>query len=497
MSKSMRSPTARLLQSSRLFSLPRPLPTPELAPVTSVGEYRASPSATLPYPTRQAIVTTPSSLHRGDWGLKRPLPAKTTQRTSTPHVRVLAHDNTEHITAFQSAADHTQTRAKFTEINLAFGVQTSAESYKGSEGFKSAYDADVDVIDRSETGADAMRWKKQGPELEQMHQGVFELYLQSQVVPRKLEFQEFLQDWLLRNRIQEEEAALRDQGELAQVSSEQTEEFRNEIVKTFPEQLTRLRNEYVRYRRGSELARAMTEFLDLDVAPAESPQESALTSGKLLGSLKPKNSRKLPTTHPAAGLSYLRTNDFMHNHPLYGPQDSREPVLARVLLPALRTGTKVNTSSNAAAIGIAGIVAEDRTLNSVFDKTTQLDEGDRAYMQAGKMANKIEPDREGGNKYLVVAQSARMDPEGRVIIKVRAASDDSMKVKLGLGEEVRLIKSQKPTVDVPRARPVSTRARISESNDEDSPILQRARQRNAFAAQRRSSSTDWDNFNKE
>ncbi|KAI7149897.1 hypothetical protein KC352_g28834, partial [Hortaea werneckii] len=111
MSKASSSPTARLLQSSRLFSLPRPLPQPHIENITSTGVYRASDSATLPYPTHQAIATTASSRSRGDWGLKRALPKKATQDTSTPHIRVSAQDTPEHITDFGSAADHTQTLA--------------------------------------------------------------------------------------------------------------------------------------------------------------------------------------------------------------------------------------------------------------------------------------------------------------------------------------------------------------------------------------------------
>ncbi len=108
MSKAATSPTARLLQNSRLFSLPRPLPAPPLEGLSSTGLFRASETATTPYPTLQAITTPRSSLSRGDFGLKRALPAKTTRHTSTPHVRIRAQDTYEHVTEFASAADHTQ-----------------------------------------------------------------------------------------------------------------------------------------------------------------------------------------------------------------------------------------------------------------------------------------------------------------------------------------------------------------------------------------------------
>ena len=132
MSKAATSPTARLLQSSRLFSLPRPLPQPAYDGLTSTGMYRTSDTATQPYPTLQAIATPASSHSRGDWGLKRPLPGKTTRGSSTPYIRISAQDTVEHITDFGSAADHTQTAAKWREL----GVPVLAK--QGRSGAKAA-----------------------------------------------------------------------------------------------------------------------------------------------------------------------------------------------------------------------------------------------------------------------------------------------------------------------------------------------------------------------
>ena len=84
------SPTANLLRNSRLFSLPNPLPRPVVGETVGAGITKASDSATLPYPTHQAIVTTRSSLARGDWGLKRNLPARArVLQSSDPVLRIL------------------------------------------------------------------------------------------------------------------------------------------------------------------------------------------------------------------------------------------------------------------------------------------------------------------------------------------------------------------------------------------------------------------------
>ncbi|KAK8210135.1 hypothetical protein M8818_003622 [Zalaria obscura] len=127
MSKALNSPTARLLRSSRLFSIPPPLPQPSIEALLPNGQVRSSDTATLPYPIHQAIATPPSSQHRGDWGLKRPLPERST-KASGQTLRIKAIDNMEHITDFESAADHTMTLAKWQEMGVPVTIRTARDS---------------------------------------------------------------------------------------------------------------------------------------------------------------------------------------------------------------------------------------------------------------------------------------------------------------------------------------------------------------------------------
>ncbi|GAB7340066.1 hypothetical protein MBLNU457_6561t1 [Dothideomycetes sp. NU457] len=154
MSKAVNSPTGRLLRNSRLFSLPPPLPPAPLEGGGLIGLLRSSDTATQPYPIRQAIATPKSSRHRGDWGLKRPLPQKSTS-SSTPHLRITAIDNDAHITDFESAADHTQNLAKWQEMNIVMNASFEKRDHFGSSssssreaskksGPTSAFDESVD-----------------------------------------------------------------------------------------------------------------------------------------------------------------------------------------------------------------------------------------------------------------------------------------------------------------------------------------------------------------
>lgn len=113
------SPTANLLRNSRLFSLPKPLPKPLVSTAMGAGIAKASETATLPYPTHQAIATTKASLARGDWGLKRNLPSKSyLVQVSDPVLRIKQLDTIEHVTDFDSAADHVRTRQKWEEMGV-------------------------------------------------------------------------------------------------------------------------------------------------------------------------------------------------------------------------------------------------------------------------------------------------------------------------------------------------------------------------------------------
>lgn len=130
------SPAASLLRNSKLFSLPPTLALPsEEASSTTLAR---SDTATTPYPIRAAIETPDQSLRKGDWGLKRSLPSKTTTKTGTPVIRVQRGlDTPEHIVDFESAADHVLTLQKWQHLHLQVQypsrVQTGYDD-KGNHG---------------------------------------------------------------------------------------------------------------------------------------------------------------------------------------------------------------------------------------------------------------------------------------------------------------------------------------------------------------------------
>jgi Mitochondrial ribosomal protein subunit len=439
------SPGGALLRCSRLFSIPRPLPKPAIDLKTS-GIFN-SDTATLPYPTRLAITTPPSSLSRGDWGLKRPLPLRSTAQTSTPHIRVESIDTWEHVTEFSSAANHTLTLQKWQEINLPLSTPGDPTNtfYLSAHRAKGA-----GVFEEDTSGSSAEknphRWKFKGPWLAGQNPMEFNEYIRNEVRRRKPEFHRFLR-----------EVKAREDTEVAQREAERRQE-NAPVIK--PDDITDEQlKQYIRELRYDRptLFRLIRQFFDL---PPLSPKVEAIqnfveSSSTLDSRMHTINNRDLsepsspyaitgpPKTHPSAGLSYLRTNSKIYNHPIYGPQSQPPPVLGRVIKP------KNSIGAFFAKLGVAGVVADaPRTLDNYRGKW------------GGRLSHpgllNIEPDKIGGSKIWLRPTLASIDTQGRIDLKL--AEETSIAVAIHEGAPNDSLSTRKPTVQQPQpfAKPPKT-----------------------------------------
>lgn len=350
------SPTANLLRKSRLFALPPTLSPPsDAATSRSVSE---SDSATLPHPIRAAIETPDSSLARGDWGLKRPLPAKSTSQKSTrPVVRVNALDTYEHVTDFDSAADHTITLEKFQELNLPISLPSRPDYSTAFAriSHRSPFEAQVDNTENSAElkTVGARQFRHSGPWLAGQSELEFERYLKD--IRRKKP--ELLQ------KLRELYVAKRNAERRTMRLESTTVHTANTVDTVSDEDFTR----YIKSLRADPRAmgKALYEILDLPsppLVPSERISSAYFESpGTKLSSAEYAVSGP-PRTHPSAGLSYSRTASFLYNHPLYGAQASQKPVEARVLLPRKRFRGRASK----AIVGIGGIATEDIGAGSTF-----------------------------------------------------------------------------------------------------------------------------------
>ncbi|KAL9608944.1 MAG: hypothetical protein Q9167_006247 [Letrouitia subvulpina] len=395
------SPTASLLRSSRLFSLPPPLPRPT-DDLTASSDFE-SDTATLQYPTHAAIETTQSSLHRGDWGLKRSLPQRSTSKTSNPTIRVDEIDSIDHITDFDSAADHTLTLRKWQEMGIPLsmpnerrrGHNRSLNSSHKLTPVASVFEVSFDNTESQQGAVGQSRWKFDGPWLAGRTDGEFEQYVARQIRHRRLEFREFL-----RSRLSELVHVSRRRA--AQVEGEQHDESAHDISDSHLDQyIKRLRHD------EQKLSLLVEEFLDLPKLSAPTANETYVTTDSEKGP---------PKTHLSAGLSYLRSASHIDNHPVLGPMRDSPPVQARVLRPQKLTSRGPKFSR--ALFGVGGIAADDPVYTSHSSTAKQ---GIASF----------DPDIPGGAKIWIHPSRARIDSHGRIKLEPKQAEDETVAIYEG------------------------------------------------------------------
>ncbi|GAB7354304.1 hypothetical protein MBLNU459_g4824t1 [Dothideomycetes sp. NU459] len=459
MSKALNSPTARLLRSSRLFSLPPPLPTPALENASSGGFLRSSDTATLPYPTHQAISTPSSSKHRGDWGLKRPLPSRQIA-ASAPHLRVRQLDNLNHITDFASAADHTQTLAKWQELGVPMSHHQGQNSVSGNARLQRNISAFEEELDHTSLGhgmrdgdmspARAMqlrstsdlpagrtrRWKTEGPWVSGLTEGDFERFLQTTVRRHRDGFVRFLEQVRAEQKRQQTLRAMRDEGLLSDRDARATELDLARHSRLDEHELDDFIKE-LRDNRGadlnlsSDLSGLVRDYFDLPAFPtprgadAGAGPESATTrflheAASFALHTAPDGP---PATHPSAGLSYLRTAAYMENHPVHGPQAKHAPVRARVLQ------TRGAARDQGARFGVAGfVVADPNKATHRPPKRSDNPTAEELYNQASSVFDLETP---GGNKVWVHPTRANVDDKGHIRLSVERGDEQAIGVRTG------------------------------------------------------------------
>ncbi|KAL2121425.1 hypothetical protein VTJ04DRAFT_5452 [Mycothermus thermophilus] len=433
------SPGGALLRASRMFSLPNPIPPP---PSTNFND-----STTTCFPTHQVITTLPSARKQGDWGLKRPLPLRSTTKSSTPFLRVKAIDTVEQITDFASAADHALTLRKFQELGLPVTSQRSTSENSTVLGLsatnlpqKSAFEDEFDVTDvPPEKRAEARdkRWKFSGPWLAGMPAGEFQKWLIREVRPKRQAFRQFLRQKIADEINEEATQAALEKAEAPPPKIDAASVTEDQVL------------EYLRKARYDKrsIYDMVGEFLDL--APLRPP--SLAHTAVQLGLLSHDSSARVepsqdikspyaesgpPITHPSAGLSYLRTNMYMENHPIYGPQAEHAPVQARLLRP------RQLLVSNRARLGVAGFVAEapqgDTNTNQ---KSAQRSENRLQH---------LDPTVVGGQKVWIRPRKAHISSTGRLILSVAEPSKEAVLVARELlGEAVVLGAVKETSPDTP------------------------------------------------
>lgn len=403
------SPTANLLRKSRLFSLPQALPRPSHDYISF--NKPNSDTSTLPYPTHATIETTQSSLSKGDWGLKQSLPRRSTAFTSTPLIRMTGEiSSIDHITDFESAADHTLTLRKWQEMNVpisqALPPQSGIQYPTAYPTSKSVFESHCDNTEKGGGRIGYGRWKYEGPWLAGKTEGEFQKFVQKKIKKRKLEFREFIRKHLSEAKEIAQKRQARERGDEVEKGMVEISEREIEVF------LKQLRQDL-----GS-LRKLIEKFLDLPNYAELSGELSTNSDSNVKSKEKHFSERGPPQTHPSAGLSYLRTASYIHNHPILGPQQEAPPVPSRVIRPQ----TLRDIKNARALLGVAGIVVKDNR------KTSNKDQGPPGLTT-------FEPDVPGGAKTWCHPEHASIDPRGRIQLSVHSTDKHTLAIYEGVVED--------------------------------------------------------------
>ncbi|KAF2684293.1 hypothetical protein K458DRAFT_442732 [Lentithecium fluviatile CBS 122367] len=480
------SPTANLLRNSRLFSLPNPLPRPPVAEAYGANTPKASDTATLPFPTHQAIATTKSSLARGDWGLKRPLPARSRiVQTSNPVVKVTQLDTIEHVTDYDSAADHVRTRQKFEELGIpmmkgmaamresvsslppdgAFESRSDLTSYEGDEGLDQAgliletikQSVKVNAQEREKAWKakkqdpnaspapfipyslpqvdvsrhSVRRWKHEGPWLPGMSADEFTEYITKEISARRKEFSQYLKQYvkneiyiLRQNAARSSEALPLDAAEAEAHLAEEEKKWSNISPEDIKAGIRALRREAATDPLTSRLVqRLIVPFLRLPTIKLKNTSYSQHATRNDFEQYRFDDDTAPLSTHPSAGLGYLRTNAVLTNHPILGPQSERAPVKARVVQPR----QTASYTEPYARLGVAGFVTNDseRSTGGGATKWSYLSR------RGGQNVDSIDIDSVGGTKIDILPRFASVTNDGRIHIKVARSVGAEVNVARG------------------------------------------------------------------
>ena len=432
------SPAASLLRQSRLFALP-PALKPPAEEVSSQPEGR-SDTATLPYPIRAAIETPLYSLNKGDWGLKRPLPLKSTTKTGSPHIRIQGGiDTREHIADFESAADHTLTLRKWQELHLPVSKPSTSSSRRhdiARHVFDPSFDNATSVARQAQdTGLPNIsaneesdsepktpqppsvppkRWRHEGPWLAGMTGMEFEAYVKRHVRRRKADFRKIVEAHLFASQEENQRRQAMEDG--ADVISIPRSSLDDESKVADHLRLLRSKPEI--------LGPIIAEFLDLPQGPSSQglwDQNAVFAYGRNSAAALVYADVGPPQTHPSAGLSYLKVgpDTYARNDSIYGPQMASRPVQARVLK------TRRGPGSITATIGVAGIIADDS------DPSTRIT----------GLYTPFRP-QPGGRKGLVKVNSASINSNGTINLNVASSASSASSANYRLADDDSVVLEQ-------------------------------------------------------
>jgi hypothetical protein len=391
-------------------------------------------------------------------------------QVSDPVLRVKQLDTIEHVTDFDSAADHVRTRQKWEELGVpmmrgltqmrdidpsgtppggAFELRDDTTSYDTPLGMDEA-GLYLEALKQNSKKNNAKtrqfhpfspppvdaavhnskRWKHEGPWLPGMNAEDFTAYLGKQISKRRTEFNGYLREFVRNEIYTTRQLADSKSGETAPMDIQEAEiwhekkskERANISDKDIRAGIEALRRETANNPLGSKLVtKLIMPFLRLPTIKFKFTAFAEDAASRDIDRYQFDQESAPLSTHPSAGLGYLRTKSYIANHPILGPQSAPSPVPARVVQPR----TTARKKEPYAKLGVAGFVANDQF------RSTDTSTANRANISNSRDVETIDIDTPGGKKILVHPMFGSVTNDGRIHIKLMRATGPEVQVARG------------------------------------------------------------------
>lgn len=275
------------------------------------------------------------------------------------------------------------------------------------------------------------RWKHDGPWLPGMSAEEFVSYLNKQITGRKKEFNEYLVEYVKNEIYATRRLAATKSGEVPPIDAQEAEAWHEQREDAW-RQITQpqieagiraLRREAAKDPLSSKLvSKLIVPFLRIPTMKFKNTTFKEDASKRDIEMFQFDQETAPLSTHPSAGLGYLRHYSYIANHPILGPQAKPTPIPAR-LMQARRTGT---SNELYARFGVGGFVANDQFKGIDYSPVNR-----NASMANAKDVETIDVDTPGGKKIMVQPRYASVTNDGRIHIKLDRATGPEVMIARG------------------------------------------------------------------
>ncbi|KAJ4983056.1 hypothetical protein SVAN01_11434, partial [Stagonosporopsis vannaccii] len=274
------------------------------------------------------------------------------------------------------------------------------------------------------------RWKHDGPWLPGQSADEFVAYLAREIAKRRPQFTAYLREFVRNEIYTTRQLAAARAGDVAPIDPAEAAQWQRarerQWARITPADISAavraLRKETANDPIGSRLVQKLiVPFLRLPTIRFKYKSYSEDAATRDFDKYVFDQEAAPLSTHPSAGLGYLRTKAYLPSHPILGPQARAAPVAARVL----QARQTASSREAFARLGVAGFVANDQY------RAAEVSSASRNAFQNVRDVETIDIDTPGGKKLLVNPQYASVSNDGRVHLKILRAGGAEIAVARG------------------------------------------------------------------